>query len=92
MLRGSEVAPKVVVLELARDQEEGVERDAEERSAISPPVSHLIDDITGYHRPMMSLNRAETPPRSDSPTSLEMPCCPRIPVTWDSSMSALIPT
>ena len=47
VLRGSEVAPKVVVLELAREQEEGVERDAEERSAISRPASHLIDDITG---------------------------------------------
>jgi hypothetical protein len=47
VVRGSEVAQEVVVLELAREQEEGVERYAEERSAIPPPVSHLIDDITG---------------------------------------------
>ena len=45
--RSSEVAAEVVMLELAREQEEGVEGDAEERSAISRRASHLIDDITG---------------------------------------------
>ena len=47
VLRGPEVAAEVVMFELAREQEEGVERDAEERSAISRRASHLIDDITG---------------------------------------------
>ena len=47
VLRGPEVTPKVVMLELAGEQKERVERDAEERSPISRPVSHLIDDITG---------------------------------------------
>jgi hypothetical protein len=40
MQRGSEVAPEVVMLELAGEQEESVERYAEERPAISPPASH----------------------------------------------------
>jgi hypothetical protein len=47
VLRRPKVAPKIVMFELAREQKERVERDAEERSPISRPVSHLIDDITG---------------------------------------------
>jgi hypothetical protein len=43
VLRGPEVAPEVVMLELAREQEEGVERDAEERSPISCPVSQFLN-------------------------------------------------
>jgi hypothetical protein len=42
-----EVTEKVVMLELSGEQEEGVERYAEERPAISRPASHLLDDITG---------------------------------------------
>jgi hypothetical protein len=40
VLRGPEVAPEVVMLEVAREQKEGVERDAEERAPIYRPVSH----------------------------------------------------
>jgi hypothetical protein len=38
---------QVVVLELRGEEEEGVERYADERSTISRPASHLNDDITG---------------------------------------------
>ena len=41
------MAEEVVMLELRREQEEGVERYADQRPAISRPASHLIDDITG---------------------------------------------
>src|SRR5258705_12269792 len=39
VLRGPEVAQEVVMLELAGEQKEGVERDAEKRSSIFRPVS-----------------------------------------------------
>lgn len=47
VLRGAEMTEKVVVLELRRKEEEGVERYADERPTISRPASHLNDDITG---------------------------------------------
>jgi hypothetical protein len=47
VLRRPEVAEEVVMLELGREQKERVEGDAEERTAISRPASHLVDDITG---------------------------------------------
>jgi hypothetical protein len=47
MLRGAEMTEKVVMLELCREEKEGVERDADERPTISRPASHLNDDITG---------------------------------------------
>ena len=47
VLRCAEVAEEVVVLELAGEQEECVERYADERPAIYRPASHLLDDITG---------------------------------------------
>jgi hypothetical protein len=47
MLRRPEVTEKVVMLELARDQEQGVEGYAEEGAAISRSASHLVDDVTG---------------------------------------------
>ena len=40
VLRGPEMALKVVMLELARQQEKGVEGDAEERSPVPKPASH----------------------------------------------------
>jgi hypothetical protein len=40
VLGGPEMAQEVVMFELVGEQEEGVERHAEERSAISPPASH----------------------------------------------------
>ena len=47
VLRGPEMAEEIVMLELGREQEERVERYADERPAISRPASHRIDDITG---------------------------------------------
>jgi hypothetical protein len=47
MLRGAEMTEKVVMLELCREEKEGVEGDADERPTISRPASHLNDDITG---------------------------------------------
>jgi hypothetical protein len=47
VLRRAEMAEQVVVLELRREEEEGVERYADERPTISRPASHLNDDITG---------------------------------------------
>jgi hypothetical protein len=47
VLRRAEVAEEIVMLELRREQENGVKRYADKRSAISRPASHLIDDITG---------------------------------------------
>jgi len=47
VLRGAEVAEKVVMFELRREEKEGVKRYAGERPAIPPLASHVIDDITG---------------------------------------------
>jgi len=47
VLRGAKVTEKVVVLELRREEKEGVKRYAGERPAIPPLASHVIDDITG---------------------------------------------
>ena len=47
MLRRAEMTEKIVVLELRREEEEGVKRYADERPTISRPASHLVDDITG---------------------------------------------
>jgi hypothetical protein len=47
MLRGAEMTEEVVMLELCREEKEGVERYADERPTISRPASHLDDDITG---------------------------------------------
>ena len=46
MLGGFEMAKDIVMLELPGQQEEGVERYAEERARISRPASHSVDDIT----------------------------------------------
>ena len=47
VLRRAEMTEQVVVLELRREEEEGVERYADERPPIPQPSSHLNDDITG---------------------------------------------
>ena len=84
MLRGLEFAEKVVVFEGRRDQENGVQREpgkAKKAGApIRAPAEHQSLMIPHpAHRPMRTLKRPATPPRSDSPACCEMSALPEDP-------------